>query len=915
MTLLLNSGAEAVENAVKVARYATGRPAVIAFDNGFHGRTYMAMSLTSKVKPYKFGFGPFAPEIYRMPYAYCYRCPFGLTYPACGTACADYLEEFFITHVAAESTAAVIAEPIQGEGGFITPPPEYFPKLKSICEKYGIALIIDEVQSGSGRTGKFFAIEHWGVAPDIITLAKSFAGGMPLSAVIGREDMMSKPHVGGLGGTYGGNPVSCRAALAVLEILCDDGLMAQGVALGDTLLSRLNSLKDQLRNHRRRPRQGRHAGHGAGKRPPDQGPGHGPGQGPDPALFRKGAGDPFLRQFRQRDPDPDAPGHHRRAAGKRAGNFRRELEGDHRMKGFFSRILNIDLSNRTSAVEQIDDALLSSTLGGKGLATRLLLEKNPVGVDPFDPENRFIVALGPATNSGIYGSCRHGIYTKSPLTGCYGESYSGGKLAIAMSHAGYDAIVLTGAADAPLWLEISDSAVRFHDAADLWGRETYATEDEVKRRTGVSGAGVIVIGPAGEKRVRFAVVENDYWRSAGRTGMGAVLGSKNIKALAFHGSARRPFDRPDDIKAYTKNMLQELKHHPATEAYRNLGTPMMVALLNKAGGFPTRYWSKGKSDHWEKINADSMNEQFKVRPRACMNCFMACGKYIEVQEGRHQGLKIEGPEYETLYAFGGLCLLDKIDEIAYMNDICDRLGMDTISAGNLCAFAVEASRRGKIEEKFEYGNPHQIADLLGRIGRREGIGDLLAEGIRPASRELGLEDIAVHVKGMEPAGYDPRALKGMGLAYAVSDRGACHLRSTFYKPELVGMIDPQQIEGKAELFIDFEDRCTLFDCLILCRFYRDFYPWEELSHVIALTTGLELDKPALSAMAARVTDSTRRFNLREGLTREDDRLPKRFLKESLEDGRTVQPEEIDTLVDDYYRLRGWDEQGVPKEQE
>jgi len=243
MTVLLNSGAEAVENAVKVARYTTGRPGVICFENAFHGRTYMAMSLTSKVKPYKFGFGPFMPEVYRMPYAYCYRCPFGLEYPACRVACADYLEDFFITNIAAEQTAAVIAEQIQGEGGFITPPPEYFPKLKTICERHGIVLIIDEIQSGSGRTGKFFAIEHWGVAPDLITLAKSFAGGMPLSALIGREDLMSKPHVGALGGTYGGNPVSCRAALAVIEVLCEDGLMQQGAALGEVMLSRFQDLQ------------------------------------------------------------------------------------------------------------------------------------------------------------------------------------------------------------------------------------------------------------------------------------------------------------------------------------------------------------------------------------------------------------------------------------------------------------------------------------------------------------------------------------------------------------------------------------------------------------------------------------------------------------------------------------------------
>ena len=243
MTMFANSGAEAVENAVKIARYSTKRPAVIAFENGFHGRTLLTMSLTSKVKPYKFGFGPFAPEIYRIPYAYCYRCPFGLKHPDCGIRCADYLEDFFITNVAAESTAAVIAEPIQGEGGFITPPPEYFPRLHEICKKYGIALIIDEVQAGAGRTGKFLAIEHWGIEPDLVTQAKSLAGGMPLSAVTGRKELMNIPHIGGLGGTYSGNPVSCRAALAVLEILYQDKLLERSKELGDILLKRFNELQ------------------------------------------------------------------------------------------------------------------------------------------------------------------------------------------------------------------------------------------------------------------------------------------------------------------------------------------------------------------------------------------------------------------------------------------------------------------------------------------------------------------------------------------------------------------------------------------------------------------------------------------------------------------------------------------------
>jgi 4-aminobutyrate aminotransferase/(S)-3-amino-2-methylpropionate transaminase len=246
MTLLLNSGAEAVENAVKVARYATGRPAVIALEGAFHGRTLLTLSLTSKVKPYKFGFGPFAPEIYRMPNANCYRCPFGLKYPSCGVACADYLEDFFLSNVAAENTAAVIAEPVQGEGGFVTPPKEYFGKLQTICKKYGIVLIIDEIQSGMGRTGKLYAIEHWGIAPELITTAKSLAAGLPLSAVTGRAELMDAPHVGGLGGTFGGNPISCRAALAVLEIITEDGLLAKAEALGVKVRARFAAMQEKF---------------------------------------------------------------------------------------------------------------------------------------------------------------------------------------------------------------------------------------------------------------------------------------------------------------------------------------------------------------------------------------------------------------------------------------------------------------------------------------------------------------------------------------------------------------------------------------------------------------------------------------------------------------------------------------------
>lgn len=246
MAVFANSGAEAVENAVKVARHYTKRPGIICFQNGFHGRTYMTMTLTSKVKPYKFGFGPFMSEVYRMPFAYCYRCPMGLEYPGCDTACADHLKDFFIGNVAAENTAALIVEPIMGEGGFITPPPEYFPKLKKICQDNGIVFVADEIQSGIGRTGTMFAMEHWGVEPDLVTTAKSLAGGMPLSAVVGRKEMMDSPQTGGLGGTYGGNPVSCAAALAVLEVFEEEKLLEKAKALGLKLRARFESWKNQF---------------------------------------------------------------------------------------------------------------------------------------------------------------------------------------------------------------------------------------------------------------------------------------------------------------------------------------------------------------------------------------------------------------------------------------------------------------------------------------------------------------------------------------------------------------------------------------------------------------------------------------------------------------------------------------------
>ena len=333
---------------------------------------------------------------------------------------------------------------------------------------------------------------------------------------------------------------------------------------------------------------------------------------------------------------------------------------------------------------------------------------------------------------------------------------------------------------------------------------------------------------------------------------------------------------------------------------------MLVSIMNTIGAFPTQYWSKGSLDGWEGISAESLIERCKITSSACPHCFMACGKISEVRQGRHQGLRIMGPQYETIYAFGGLCMVKSIEEIIYLNALCDRLGMDTITAGNLAAFAIEASKRRKIRQKLNYGDADGIAEILTKIAYRKGIGRILSEGVRHAAAVWGMEEEAIHVKGLEPAGFDPRVLKGMGLAYATSDRGACHLRATFYKSELSGQIGPDQVKGKAKLFVDYEDKMTLFDALILCRFYRDLITWKDLQEIIKSTCSLSLKKKELKTMASEIINLARAFNQREGVTKKEDKLPRRFFREVIQEtGKAIHPEDLKVMLKEYYQLRGW----------
>ncbi len=577
------------------------------------------------------------------------------------------------------------------------------------------------------------------------------------------------------------------------------------------------------------------------------------------------------------------------------------------MNGFYQQILKIDLSNQTWAAEQVDETVYLKYLGAKGLCSKLLYDLNPRGVDPFSPDNHLIFSTGPVAGTITWGSSRYGVFTKSPLTQFYLESYSGGKVPEAISATGFDAIILKGKAKKLCVLEIEEDQVVFHDGAFVKGKDTFQTEHLVKekyiKKDTHLKAGAVVIGPAGERKVAFANIKNDGWRCAGRGGAGAVLGSKNIKAIVFKGNKKRSIHDPVALKQIAKDLSIDSKNNMIVRAYKSRGTSQMARVMNGINGFPSQYWENGSCDHIEAISSEALHDQCDVTPHACAKCFLACGRMTKVLKGVHKGLIHEGPEYETIFAFGGLCLIQSIEDIIYLNRLCDAYGLDTITAGNLCGFAMKAWAMGKSDYPINFGDTKKTIELLDLIKDGKGTGEILSRGIRHAAKKFDMEDQAVHVKGMEPAGYDPRVLKSMGLAYATSERGACHLRATVFKPELAGIIDPGNVKELVETFIDFEDRHTLFDCMILCRFFRDLYPWELIGDLLTAATGINGSKENLETIAANISHKIRQFNIREGMKKEDEHLPKALYRPLGDSGQCIEESEFLSMLKTYYALR------------
>jgi aldehyde:ferredoxin oxidoreductase len=592
--------------------------------------------------------------------------------------------------------------------------------------------------------------------------------------------------------------------------------------------------------------------------------------------------------------------------------------------GLWHRLLDVDVTRDRIGEYKVPEAWADRYVGGKGLAARILLEEYD-GHDPLSPENLLIYMTGPLVGQLIGGSGRHLVVTHSPLTGFFGEAYCGGFWGSEFKRTGYDGLLVRGRAEHPVYLTVFDDGVELHDAADLWGKTVGDTEDALRERHG-KGVRVSCIGPAGENLVRFAAIMNDRNRANARGGVGAVMGSKGLKAVVTKGNRAPPCADPKAFnalrKAWTKTLVTE-----GMKTFGKYGTAGGVETLNEMGILPTKNFQAGRFANPAAISGETMVDTILVARDTCTACPVVCKREVETAaNGGRVTPDHGGPEYETIAAFGSLHLNDKLEWIALENQLCNEYGLDTISTGNVIAYAMEASERGLLEEAVPWGDAAKATELIHRIARREGLGDALAEGVKRFSERIGGEDFAVHVKGSEVPMHEPRGKKGLAISYAVTPRGANHMEGfhdTLIQrrgaPDLgVEPMDRFAVEGKGTACKAFEDARSFVNCQILCVFdvsmTGDDANLPLVRRLLGATLGREVDRDEMFAVGERAYNLARIFALRQGLRRRDDDLPKRFKTLALPYGKrkeAIPDADLRRMLDEYYAARGWDVDGRP----
>ncbi len=595
------------------------------------------------------------------------------------------------------------------------------------------------------------------------------------------------------------------------------------------------------------------------------------------------------------------------------------------------KILRVDLSKGTTATEPLNMDWAFEFMGERGLATKYLWENMDPKADPLGPDNVLIFATGPLTGTMASTSGRYAVVTKGPLTGAIACSNSGGKFGAELKFAGYDLLIVHGRAPQPVYLHIVDDLVEILPADEIWGTSVWNTEEWIKSHHQNPLLKVAAIGVSGESGVRYACVINDLHRAAGRSGVGAVMGSKNLKAIGVHGSVGVGVKDPERFMEIVRRAHKVLADSPGREDFTELGTNAMMDTMQEFGGLPTRNFQQVQFDGASKVSATGMMEtkpnghRNLLTNKACFGCTIACGRIAHIDKEHFTIVNRKeywhasgGLEYETAFAFGPLVGVDDIDALTFASYLMNEHGMDPISFGGTLAAAMELYEMGVITKEetdgieLKFGNPEALTVMAEKTGKYEGFGQVLGLGSRLMCEKYGHPEIAMHVKGQEFAGYDSRALQGMGLGYATSNRGACHLKHAVFDEDM----DDQTGAGKAKPCKDSQDRIAMIDSTGLCLFTAEagWSTEEYRDHLDAACEG-EWSMERLMETGERVWNLERLFNLAAGLTKADDTLPKRLLETPAPSGTAKgKVNELDKMLPEYYQHRGWNEDGVPTEE-
>lgn len=595
------------------------------------------------------------------------------------------------------------------------------------------------------------------------------------------------------------------------------------------------------------------------------------------------------------------------------------------MYGWTRKIIRVNLTEEKITVEDLNMEDAKLYLGGRGLASKILCDEIDPNIDPLSPENKLIFMTGPLT--GTYASCagRFNVVAKAPLTGTIGAANSGGYFGPELKFAGYDGIIFEGKADKPVYLHICDDLIELKSAEHLWGKNVFETTDLLLEEN-ERDARVACIGPAGEKQVLFATVMNDKDRAAGRSGMGAVMGSKNLKAVVVKGTKSIKVFSRDKFKDAVMDARSKLDQNGVTGPGGGLptyGTEVLVNILNEVHGLPTRNWQDSYFEHADLISGEYMTENCLVRNKACFACSIGCGRIVRIPDGKYKGI-VAGAEYEAGWSYGACCGVKDLNAINKANHVCNLLGLDPITMGATIACAMEMYEKGYLTKEdlggkeLKFGDAEGIIEWTELTGYREGFGDIMALGSYRMAEKYGHPELSMSVKKQEMPAYDGRVLQGMGLEYATSNRGGCHVRGYLTSPEILGIpqkVDPHSTEGKAALLKTFQDLTAVVDSSDICLFTTFAIGLPEISEMLRTVTGLEYSDEEILQIGERIWNLEKLFNLKAGFTRKDDTLPERLLKEPVKTGPGKGlVTKLDVMLDEYYEVRGWDKEGIPTEE-